>query len=142
MSRYLILAAVGVLALALASPASAHGPGRSFAGQHSPMYKSGQSSYFPISHSNLSQYGTKFSHGYYFGRNNFYWNRQCWSNRYRCNCYWNPYACCWYYWYAPGSCYYPLSYITIAPPTVVVNSPGTAVVTPGATMPPAGPPMP
>lgn len=154
MSRYLLIVAAGVAALSLAGPAHARGPSHSVAGSHSSFYR-GPSNSFSTGHSYLSNYGTKFSHGYYFGRNNFYWNRQCWSSRYGCNCYWNPYASCWYYWYAPGSCYYPLSYISYAPPTVVVTpsvtvtptvavTPGVSVGSagPGAAMPPAGPPVP
>ncbi len=151
MSRLLLIAA-GILPLALANPAQAHGPGHSSGGSYHSMssgsyhsmsggsyhsmYHGGSSHHFPTGQSYFSRYGTKFSHGYYFGRNNFYWNRSCWCSRYGCYCYWNPYAYGWYYWYAPGSCYYPISYISSAPPTVV------APATPGGAMPPAGPPVP
>jgi hypothetical protein len=100
------------------------------------MYRPGSSYHFPTGHSYFSHYGTRFSHGYYFRRNNFYWNRSWWSDRYGCYYYWNPYASGWYYWYAPGSCYYPISYIASAPPAVV------APVPPGGAVPLDAPPAP
>jgi hypothetical protein len=127
MSRLLLITAA-VLSLALVNPAQARGPGHSYSGSFHSSYRSGPS-YF-------SHYGTRFSHGYYFGRNNFYWNRSYWYSRYGCYCYWNPYASSWYYWYAPGSCYYPISYIAVAPP------PAGVPAGPGGTMPPAAPPLP
>lgn len=136
MSRLLLIAAAAVLPLALANPAQARGPGHSSGGSYHSMYRGGSSHSFPTGQSYSSRYGTKFSHGYYFGRNNFYYNRCCWSSRYGCNCYWNPYACGWYYWYAPGCCYYPISYIVTAPPPAAVPA------APGGAMPPAEPPVP
>jgi hypothetical protein len=130
MSRLLLIAASGVLTLALANPATAHGPSRSFGSSHVSVYHGGPTRTFVSNTSYLSTHGTKFSHGYYFGRNNFYWSSRYWSSRYGCYCYWNPYASCYYYWYAPQSCYYPISYITVAPPTVVVTPPTVTVTTP------------
>src|SRR5262249_27237837 len=60
---------------------------------------------------------------------NFYWNSRYWSSRYGCYCYWCPYVNSWYYWCAPQSCYYPISYITVVPPTVTV-APSTVTVAP------------
>jgi hypothetical protein len=154
MSRYLLITAAGVLTLALAGPAHAHGPSRSyvsFGSSHYSTYHGGPSYNFASSNSfRFNNYGTKFSHGYYFGRNNFYWNQRYFSSRYGCYCYWNPYVSSWYYWYAPGSVYYPVSYITIAPPTVTIAPPAVTVVAPapgvpgvvGSVPPPSGPPMP
>lgn len=149
MSRYLLIAAAGVLTLALATPANARGPSHSSGSSHSSVYHGGPSHSFSTSRSYLSTYGTRFSHGYYLGRNNFYWNQRSWSSRYGCYCYWNPYASGWYYWYGAGSCYYPISYVTYAPPTVVVTptvtvTPGVAVGTTGlgGVMPPTGPSVP
>jgi hypothetical protein len=132
MSRLLLIAASGVLTLALANPATAHGPSRSYGSSHFSAYHGGHTNSFSYRGSYFSTYGTRFSHGYYFGRNNFYWSSRYWSNRYGCYCYWNPYASGYYYWCAPQSCYYPISYITIAPPTVVVTPPTVAVTPPGA----------
>jgi hypothetical protein len=142
MSRFFVSAAVGTLALALSGPAWAGSHG------HSPSHSSG-GSYTFAAHGSLShnyaiskpyhlQYGTKFSHGYYFyGPNHHFWTSTYWSSRYGCNCYWCPSACCWYYWCAPRYCYYPISYIAIAPPYAVA-APAVAA-TPGGPLPPAGP---
>jgi hypothetical protein len=116
MSRLLLIAVAAVLPLGLANPAQARGPGHSYSGSFHSTYHGGPSHSYSTGQSYFSRYGTRFSHGYYFGRNNFYWNRRCWSSRYGCYYYWNPYASGWYYWYAPGSCYYPISYIITAPP--------------------------
>ncbi len=143
MSRFLFSLAVAVVTLTLNNTAHAHGPSRSFGGTHFAVSHGGPSSQFPINRSRLSNYGTRFSHGYYFGRNNFYWNSRCWSSRYGCYCYWNPYMSCWYYWYAPQGCYYPLSYITVAPPMVAVAPAAVGgIAGPDSALPPAGPPMP
>lgn len=127
MFRLLLIAAAGVLPLALANPAEARGPSCSYGGSYHSVCRSGPSY--------CSRYGTRFSHGYYFGRNHFYWNRRYWSSRYGCYCYWNPYASGWYYWCAPGNCYYPISYIPSAPPPIEVS------VGPGGAMPPAAAPV-
>ncbi len=133
MSRFLLIASAAVLPLALANPAPAHGPGHSHGSSYHSVYPGGPSHSFPTGQAYFSHYGTKFSHGYSFRRNNFYWNRSYWSSRYGCYYYWNPYASGWYYWYAPGNCYYPISYIVTAPP------PAGA---PGGAMPPDAPPAP
>jgi hypothetical protein len=147
MSRLLFAAVTGVLTLALTGPAQAHGVSRSGNVAHVSTFHTRPSYNFSMNHSFAQRYGTRFSHGYYFGRNNFYWNSRCWSSRYGCYCYWCPYVNCWYYWCAPQCCYYPISYVTIAPPTVVVTTPSVTVATPGpaapgGAMPPAGPPVP
>ncbi len=140
MFRFLLASIAGLVALSLggAATAYAHGPGGSF--YHGPVATVTRSySYHPPSytvgtsfvastprtfaastpHAYLTTYGTKFSHGYYFGPSNFYWTNRSWSARYGCWTYWNPYASAWYYWSAPQGFYYPISYITIAPPVVV-----------------------
>jgi hypothetical protein len=64
------------------------------------------------------RHGHRFSHGYYFeGRNYHHWAYSRYFKEYGCTCYWEPELNCWYYWCAPRHCYYPVSYITIAPPT-------------------------
>src|SRR5262249_38228782 len=106
-------------------------------GTNSYFSKYGTNSYFSKygTNSYVSKYGTKFSHGYSFSARNFYWNSRCWSGRYGCYCYWCPYVSSWYYWCAPQSCYYPISYITTAPPVVNVNVAANAPI-------PSGPPGP
>jgi hypothetical protein len=153
MSRLLLTSIGGLAALALGSsaPAYAHGPiyghaavvtrGYSY---HAPVYTGGTafvastphayvstgSSFVGLTpHAYLTSYGTKFSHGYYFGPTNFYWTKRSWSSIYNCWTYWNPYASSWYYWSGPQGFYYPVSYITVAPP-VVTTGPVVAVLTP------------
>lgn len=153
MNRFLMSAAAGLLALTLAGPAWAggHGHSHSFAPTHYTT-SSGSFRNFTPNHSSLQRYGTKFSHGYYFNKSNFYWTSRYWSSRYGCYCYWCPYASCYYYWCAPQSCYYPISYIVYAPPVVTVTppvvtvtppavtvTPGTVGVTPGIAGGPGGP---
>jgi hypothetical protein len=57
------------------------------------------------------QHGVRFSGGYYYaGRHHDHWSCRVWDagcGRYH---YYDPHLRCWYYWYAPGSCYYPVSY--------------------------------
>lgn len=142
MSRYLLIAAAGVAAVALASPAHAHAPSHSFGVSQFSAYHGGPVYHYPSGSRYSYRYGTRFSHGYYFGRRNFYWNRRYWSRRYGCYCYWNPYMSSWYYWYAPGNRYYPLSYIGNAPPTPIAPPAGGVVGDPDAAMPPDGPPLP
>lgn len=149
MSRYLLSAVVGIAALALTSPVHAgHGHSGNFSHvSHNYATSRNYSTFrtFSTPHSFVQRYGTKFSHGYYFRSNNFYWNTRRWSSRYGCYCYWCPYVNSWYYWSPTQSYYYPLSYITIAPPTVVVaptaGDPNGPDGSPG-NMPPPGPPVP
>jgi hypothetical protein len=149
MSRFLLAAAAGVLTLALANPAHARGPSHS-GGMSRPSILHGPSYNSSLNRSFVQTYGTKMSHGYSFSARNFYWTSRYWSSRYGCYCYWCPYVNCWYYWCAAQSCYYPISYITVVPPTVVVTpatvtvtTPGTAGPTgPSGAMPPAGPAVP
>jgi hypothetical protein len=90
MQRLVMSAAVGMLALTLANPVWAGRP---------------------------SGCGHRFSHGYFYrGANHRHWTSRCWSRRYGCACYRCPSAHSWYYWCAPQGCYYPVSYIRMAPP--------------------------
>ena len=161
MSRFLLTAFAGLATLVLTSPA--HAGGRGYSGSVSHVSHNYSTTHnvstfrtFSTPHSFVQKYGTKFSHGYYFSSKNFYYNTRRWSSRYGCYCYWCPYVNSWYYWSPAQTCYYPLSYITVAPPTVVV-APATVTVAapvsggpdgpigpggPGGSMPPAGPPVP
>jgi hypothetical protein len=141
---------------------SSYGPSHSYSSyKTSPSYnfrttnsyfsKYGTNSYVSKygTNSYVSKYGTKFSHGYSFSARNFYWNSRSWSSRYGCYCYWCPYVNSWYYWYAPQSSYYPISYITTAPPVVNVNVAASPPIPSGpdgpdgpGDLPPAGPPVP
>ena len=144
MSRFLLSAVAGVLSLALTSPAHAHGPSHGGGGAR-PTFTSHNRSSFNSTHrqSFVQRYGRRMSHGYSFNARNFYWNSRRWSSRYGCYCYWCPYVNSWYYWSASQASYYPLSYITVVPPTVVVPTPGIGgPAGPGGMMPPPGPPVP
>jgi hypothetical protein len=92
---------------------------RSYVSTGSSFVASTPHAFVSTPHAYLTTYGTKFSHGYYFGPSNFSWTKRSWSDRYGVWTYWNPYASAWYYWSAPQGFYYPVSYITIAPPVVV-----------------------
>jgi hypothetical protein len=85
-----------------------------------------------VSSSYVSKFGTPFSYGvYYKGFYQKHWSSCCWSSKYGCCLYYDPFCRCNYYWCQPAGCYYPLSYITIAPPVVVTySSPVLAVAAP------------
>jgi len=151
MYRLVLSAVAGVLTLALSNPAQAgHNGGRSSSMSSHSM--SNGSTYHSTSHNYSTsnsyhmQYGKKFSHGYYFsGSNHPSWSSSCWSSRYGCNCYWYPGTSCWYYWCAPQCCYYPVSYIAIAPPCascVPVGAAPGGPISPGGPQSPAGPLVP
>jgi hypothetical protein len=53
----------------------------------------------------------KNSWGYsYKGHNWNFWKGHKFFSQYGCNCNYNPYAHCWYYWCNPDACWYPVSY--------------------------------
>ena len=62
-------------------------------------------------HAYYHDHGRRFSGGYYYvGRDHPHWGRCVWDvtcHRYN---YWDPYLGIWYYWYAPGGCWYPVTY--------------------------------
>ena len=84
------------------------------------------------------KYGSTFAGGIcYKGRHHCHWAYSGYSSRYGCICYWCPSTCCYYYWYEPADCYYPVTYYQYAPAIETVK------VTCKITTPPAGvPPLP
>jgi hypothetical protein len=61
-------------------------------------------------------HGKVFSGGYcYPGKNHTHWAYHGWSKKYRCECYWCPSTCQYYYWCEPQACYYPVTYYDAAP---------------------------
>ena len=117
MNRFLF----GVTALALvilaAGTAQAGGPGRHEGGRGERSHGSPSKNSYHFTH------GTKFDHGYFYkGKDHKHWSHRCWSKRYGCYCYRCPSTRCWYYWYEPGTCYYPVSYATVCVPTVVTTT--------------------
>ena len=93
----------------------------------------GQANQHHQGHVRSSNYG-KF-HGSRYNFTSRYWN-----SRYGCYCYWDSCYRNYYYWCASQACYYPISYIQVAPPVVVqvptpvVNAP-IPVVAPVVTLP-------
>lgn len=62
--------------------------------------------------------GVKFTGGYFYkGRDHRQWSQRCFSRKWNCWCWFCPSARVWYYWYAPGACYYPISNAVQAAPT-------------------------
>jgi hypothetical protein len=118
-SSYHLPSYTGSTSFVASTPRGYVSTGSSFVASTPHAYASTPHAYASTPHAYLTTYGTKFSHGYYFGPTNFYWTNRSWSDRYGCWTYWNPYASAWYYWSAAQSFYYPISYITIAPPVVV-----------------------
>lgn len=58
-----------------------------------------------------------FGGGFFYpGLAHRHWTYRCFWPKYGCVCYWCPYTLAYYYWYAPGGCYYPVGYIAKAVP--------------------------
>jgi hypothetical protein len=94
MGKIILGLAAGVLGLALTGTADAH-PGH---GHHH------EAGYY-------RSHGVRFRGGYYYlGRHHDHWTRRVWDARYHRYEYWDPNLQVYYYWYAPGNCYYPLTY--------------------------------
>ena len=141
MRRFILSVAAVAVVLALAATAEA--------GQKGGAPKGGSRSYH-------EEHGTKFKDGYFYkGKDHHHWTYRYWWGKYGCYTYYCPSTSCWYYWYQPGNCYYPCSYISSATPVaepapvgvatgvkqvvnVTNNSPGAATAGAGA----AGAPMP
>jgi hypothetical protein len=132
MRRLLTTAAVAALALALTAPAQAKGgkPGGHVEhGGRNGGYGNGKGL------SSRKFTGQKYgSHYRFHGREGHYWSRTRWSKRYGCECRYCPTTRCWYYWYAPQTCYYPVSCYKEYPPAPVATAPvALAVATATAT---------
>ena len=136
MNRFLLSTVAGMLLLTLSSSAHAGGHGHSYSSSKS----FGGSYRFSTASSYHLRYGTPFSHGYYFyGLNNHFWTSSGWSSRYGCNLYWYPGNSSWYYWSGALNGYYPIGYITIAPPVATVVP---VVAAPGGPLSAASLPLP
>src|SRR5262245_24934281 len=56
-------------------------------------------------------HGVRFSGGYYYrGHDHHHWTRRAWDPVHRRWHYWDPNLNVYFYWYAPGNCYYPITY--------------------------------
>jgi hypothetical protein len=71
----------------------------------------------------------KFYYGtYYSGLRHYHWTKRYYSTRWRNWFFWDPRTQVWYYWYATGARYYPVSVITTYTPTeAVLPCPGEDV---------------
>ena len=110
MGKIFLSVAAGVLGLTLVA-GTAEAGGRHGHGSHrghSGHYRHGGH----YSHRGHGRYhSVRFKGGHYYrGRSNHFWTRRVWDVRYRRYIYWNPVYSCYYYFYEPGDCYYPVSY--------------------------------
>jgi hypothetical protein len=97
MRRMLLGVAACALGLALAGSAEAHGAPWAPAPYAGPAYN--------------RVHGVRFSGGYYYpGRRHPHWAYRAWDARHHRYNYYDPYLRCYYYWYAPGGCWYPVTY--------------------------------
>lgn len=68
-------------------------------------------------HDYHKKHGTAFKYGYFFkGKEHRHWSYGYWNAKNRCYFFYEPGLRCFYYWCAPKACYYPVSYIQVAPP--------------------------
>lgn len=75
-------------------------------------------------------HGVKFSHGLFFqGHKHHHWTKRAWIAKYGTWGWFDPSTSGWFYWHATKAAYYPVSYITTAPPVIATQA--TAVVAPG-----------
>jgi hypothetical protein len=51
-----------------------------------------------------------------YGRGYNGFNNRCWSSNYGCEMCWSAIDGCYFYYYEPACCYYPVSYIQQYPP--------------------------
>jgi hypothetical protein len=69
-----------------------------------------------------------------YGRGYNGFDNRCWSSNYGCEMCWSGIDGCYFYYYAPASCYYPISciqqYPPIAVPAVQLSSYGVSAVAP------------
>jgi hypothetical protein len=108
MRKLLLFLAVGVMGLTLVGAADAHGGRRGgHRGHHGGYhrgYHGGHRAYYRV-------YGHHFKGGYYYkARYHPRWAHRRWDARYHRYIYFEPELRCYYYYYAPAECYYPVTY--------------------------------
>jgi hypothetical protein len=100
MHKIVLGLAAGVLGLTLAGtadarpPAHGHGHGHRVHGGHAYYHSQAR----------------RFSGGYYYVGPHHHWTRRVWDVRYHRWNYWDSDLQIYFYWYAPGNCYYPATY--------------------------------
>lgn len=127
MQRFVMSVAAVALILVVVPTTKAGGKFSNAASVHVSHSKtfSGHPAHF---HNYQLTHGVKFIHGYFYkGIVHRHWSNWYWNQRYGCYYYFDPSCRCYYYWCKTAGCYYPVSYITVAPPTVVVTPPTVAV---------------
>jgi hypothetical protein len=93
----LCTAAVG-LGLSLTGTAEAHG-GHHRYGHHR------------VARAYYRTHAVRFTGGYcYRGYTHHHWTRRVWDARCHRYNYYDPGLHCYFYWYAPANCYYPVTY--------------------------------
>jgi hypothetical protein len=71
-------------------------------------------------------HGVKFSHGvFYKGHSHTHWAKRFFSPRWKTWCWFCPSAKVWFYYCGQQGGYYPVTYITMAPPVPVLSGPGS-----------------
>jgi hypothetical protein len=134
MRQFLTIAALVAASLVTINSAEAGKPGPG----------SGKSSNVKSYH---QTHDTKYSHDttyrhdkIYSGKDHHHWTCHYYWDKYGCESYYCPYTYCWYYWYEPKCCYYPVSHITVQPPEVVsTTTVVTQVASGGQGLPTTGP---
>ena len=139
MKRFILsLGAMAVLFGALSSPllAAPSRGGRGSSGRSAARVSPGRASvgHANVGHANVGHvnvghgghvadfHGLHHGPGGYLGRDYHGWRGSYYNAFYRCTWFFCPEAGCYYYWYAPGLCYLPVSQIALYPPTVVINN--------------------
>jgi len=101
-TMFLSLAA-GLAGLALTGAADAHPSHHAPLHRHAPVRRHVGAYY--------KSHAVHFKGGYYFpGRDHHHWARTVWDARFHRYNYWDADLSVWFYWYAPGNCYYPVSF--------------------------------
>ena len=97
MKKFILATTALVLGLTVAGSASAHEP---YVAVSRPRVVIGASYY--------SDYGTRFSGGYYYrGQDHHHWDYRVWNTRYNRYQYYDPTLRCYYYWNPVAVAYYP-----------------------------------
>jgi hypothetical protein len=111
MRRILMSVAISLVTAGAAMAGGSHGHDRDRDRGHD-SYRSHDSNHSRDSYKDYHlTHGTKFEHGYFYkGKEHSHWSSRCYSERYGCQIYYCPSACCWYYFCTPDCCYYPVSY--------------------------------
>lgn len=129
MTRFLQIATVSAMFLVVA--------GLSEASSHN---KSGGTNNHGSQNGSLKNNNNHHDHPNKTYSHDHYWSYRYWNWRYGCEFCYSPYDSCYFYFYAPANCYYPVSCIDQFPPTPGVPPSNVAPTAPAPM--PTVPPMP